>query len=217
MNEQNIEKIIRCCPPFDGCSTETLKTLAVCERRRYEAGERISKERLSMLGIVVSGKFMIKSADGERVLMNSVGAGGVFGAATVFLGENEISGITASSKSEVIFVPRAVLDDVFAKDTAVAVAYAKFLSERISFLSKKIISLSSFRADVALAGYICDIANGDDEIKLNCSAAAKKLGLGRTTVYRALKTLEKDGAIVCDGGKIKISDVSILTSRRKNK
>lgn len=216
MNNSSVEKILSECEIFFGCSAETIAGLIACERVKFETGEAVSGDRLGMLGIVLAGKFTIKSADGGRVLMNSVGAGDVFGAATVFLGENEISSITAAAKSEVLFVPRAVLEKIFFSDGSVSVSYARFLSGKICFLNKKIIALSSARADVALAAYLCDLRDGGDGIKLNCSACAKKLGVGRTTLYRAIKMLDDDGIISYVNGKITIKDAKKLASRRED-
>lgn len=216
MNNTSKEKIILSSDVFSFCSAKTLCELSDCETDTYDAGESIPKERASMLGLVLSGKFTIKSADGGRVLMKSVGAGEVFGAATVFLGGNDVSGITAAKRSEVLFVPRDVLEKIFADDSGFAVGYARFLSEKIEFLSKKIIALSSPRADVALAAILCEERGNGDEIKLNCAACAKKLGVGRTTLYRAIGTLEDDGIISYVDGRIIIRDAEKLASRREN-
>ena len=216
MNTSNKEKIILSSAVFSLCSAKTLRELNACEVTSYDTGETVSADRASMLGLVLSGKFTIKSADGGRVLMNSVGAGEVFGAATVFIGGNDVSSITAAKKSEVLFVPRAVLEKIFSEDSGFAVGYARFLSEKIQFLSKKIIALSSPRADVALAAILCEERGEGDEIKLNCAACAKKLGVGRTTLYRAVKTLEDDGIISYVDGKIIIRDAEKLASRREN-
>lgn len=216
MNNSSKEKVILSSAVFSFCSAKTLRELDACEVSAFDTGENVSAERASMLGLVLSGKFTIKSADGGRVLMNSVCAGEVFGAATVFLGGNEVSTITAVKKSEVLFVPCAVLEKMFAEDSGFAVGYARFLSEKIQFLSKKIIALSSPRADVALAAFLCDKRGSGDEIKLNCAACAKKLGIGRTTLYRAVKTLEDDGIISYVDGKIIIRDAEKLALRREN-
>ena len=216
MNDQSVKKKLSECELFFGCSAETVNELLACERVRYETGESVSGDRLGMLGVILSGKFTIKSADGGRVLMNSVGAGGVFGAATVFIGGNSISSITAAMRSEVLFVPRGALERIFDADGGFAVSYARLLSEKIEFLNKKIIALSSARADVALAAYLHDARADGDGIKLNCSACARKLGVGRTTLYRAIKMLEDDGIISYIDGKIIIRDAGKLASRRED-
>lgn len=215
MNDRSKENIIRKSTIFSPCSDATARILCGCETAEYGAGESVSMERLGMLGIVLCGAFTISSAEGGRVLMRDVGVGEVFGAATVFLGGNDISEIVAKKKSEVLFVARETLEEIFASDSAVSTAYACFLSEKILFLNKKIIALSSPRADVALAGFIIDECGGNGEMKLNCAACAKKLGIGRTTIYRAVGMLESDGIILYIDGKIIIKDAEKLASRRE--
>ncbi len=134
----------------------------------------------------------------------------------MFLGENYISSIRAAAKSSVLYVAKDTLEAIIASDPAVAVAYARFLSEKICFLNKKIAAFTSQRSDSALAGYIIDASGGDGECKFSRAAAAKKLGMGRTTVYRALKMLEDDGIIRIENGKIIIIDAKKLASRRSN-
>ena len=216
MSDHYVEKAILNTGVFEGCSTGTLALLRDCGKISYAAGEIVGEKERAMLGVVVSGKFNIESTDGGRVLMNTVTAGGVFGAATVFLGENYISSVRAAAKSVVLYVPRETLEKIMKSDPAVSVAYVRFLSERISFLNKKIVAFTSQRSDSALAGYIIETADESGVCRFNRAAAAKKLGIGRTTVYRALKMLEDDGIILIENGKIIITDAEKLASRRTN-
>ena len=216
MSDHYVEKAILNTNVFEGCSTGTLALLRDCGKISYAAGEIVGEKERAMLGVVVSGKFNIESTDGGRVLMNTVTAGGVFGAATVFLGENYISSVRAAAKSVVLYVPRETLEKIMKSDPAVSVAYVRFLSERISFLNKKIVAFTSQRSDSALAGYIVETADESGVCRFNRAAAAKKLGIGRTTVYRALKMLEDDGIILIENGKIIITDAEKLASRRTN-
>ena len=215
MNDKKIIEMVEASDVFGEVSGDAKALIVKCRRREYRAGEEVSEDDGRMLGVVLSGLFEITSADGGRVLMNTVGAGGVFGAAAVFRGENTVSSIKARRIGEVLFIPRDTLERIFAADPAAAANYARFLSDRIYFLNKKIISLSSPRADASIAGYIADNAT-DGEIKMNVSSVAKRLGVGRTTFYNALGVLERDGIICRDGGKIVIKDTEKLASRRKH-
>ena len=103
-------------------------------------GEKVEGGELGALGIILSGKLRVMSADGGGVLMNTLGVGNVFGAATVFLGKNEMSDIYAVAKSSVLFVSRDVLEEIFRNDVNVAISYSEFLSRKIEFLNKKIIA-----------------------------------------------------------------------------
>ncbi|MBQ0125171.1 MAG: Crp/Fnr family transcriptional regulator [Clostridiales bacterium] len=193
-----------------------MELLYGCEMPEFESGNTVGEKYADMLGIVLGGKLKIRSA-GDGVLMNTLGAGDIFGAATVFIGKNEMSNITAVQKSSVLFVPGKTIGEIFDSDGAVALSYAKFLSGKIEFLSKKIIAFTSPRSDVALAGYILDNFETDVPAKMNCSAVADKLGIGRTTLYRAINELAGSGLIEFEDGKITVKNVKGLNDRRNLK
>lgn len=198
---------------FRDCCDATLKTVLECPQKEYELGEQVSHEDASKLGIVLSGHMTVRSIQGGKVLMNSLEPGQVFGAAVVFSGGNDITEITADAKSKVVFIERNVLEEIFRNDTEVAVKYAEFLSGKIVFLNKKIMAFTSPRADMSLATYILSQAEESDEIKFNASYAADRLGIGRTTLYRALEALTGDGLIELGGGRLKILDREGLRKR----
>ena len=216
MDVSKIKNAIGKTAVFENCKPSTLDLISALPVSEFSSGDIISSGR-QLLGIIVFGKIEIRSSDGGRVLMKSASAGEMFGAATVFLGENTISDVIAKTKCGIIFVGREMIEELFASDAGVAVSYAEFLSQKVAFLNKKVASISSPRADMALASHIIETADGKSEFKLNCLAASKKLGIGRTSVYRALKTLEDDGLIRFENGKIIIIDVIGLSSRRNIK
>lgn len=217
MQKNYIENAIRKTHAFSGCNDKTIELLKECKVCEYSGKEMVGGSELGALGIILSGKLRVMSADGSGVLMNTLGVGDVFGVATVFLGKNEVSDICAVAKSRVLFVPRNVLEDIFRNDVNVAISYSEFLSKKIEFLNKKIIAFTAPKSENAMAGYILDMSCGEREFKLNCSAASLKLGIGRTTVYRTLKSLESEGLIECTDGKIIIINEEKLRFRRKNK
>lgn len=215
MDQTTVCELVRRTSVFGGCSDLTAARIAALPVDAFSAGDMIGGT--ARLGIIVSGKVRIFSADGGHVLMKEASEGDIFGAATVFLDYDGISEVVAKTRCEIIFVDEKTLEQIFASDAAVAVSYVKFLSERVAFLNKKVASLSSPRADIALASYICEASAGKREFKLNCLAASKKLGIGRTSVYRALKMLEDDGLICFEKGIIIIKDEAGLSSRRNKK
>ena len=217
MQKNYIENAVRKTHAFSGCTDKTIELLKRCKVCEYSGREKVEGGELGALGIILSGKLRVMSADGGGVLMNTLGVGNVFGAATVFLGKNEMSDIYAVAKSSVLFVSRDVLEEIFRNDVNVAISYSEFLSQKIEFLNKKIIAFTAPKSENAMAGYILDMSCGKREFKLNCSAASLKLGIGRTTVYRSLKSLENEGLIECANGKIIIINEEKLKLRRKNK
>ena len=214
MNKEKTLGAIRASNVFGEVSKGALERLLSCETKKYVAGEFVSEDDKRSLGIVLSGRFNILSADGNRVLMNTASAGSAICAATVFLDGAEISEICSATKGEILFVPRATVEELFCAFPETGVGYARFLSEKVLFLNKKILSFTSPRADVALASYIVENER-NGTMKLNISAASRRLCVGRTTLYRALSALEQDGIISYEKGIITVTDAIKLASRRK--
>lgn len=207
---------------FSHMSERTAEVLTSLESVSFLAGETmIDGDDFSSfrgLGILLSGKGSIYGKDsGNRVLMNRISRGDIFGAATVFFSEKEaVSTVTADTKCRVLFIERSLLENIMENDFAVASAYIAFLSERIYFLNRKIIAFTARNADAAFARYLLQNADENGRLSLvNMSRIASTLDLGRTTLYRAAETLETEGAIQRDGKQILILERAILEKKSK--
>ena len=105
-----------------------------------------------------------------------------------------------------------MLKTIIRNDFSVASAYIAFLSGKIEFLNRKIIAFTAKSADAALAGYLLE--NGSaDAVPANMSRLAATLGVGRTTLYRAVDALVRVGCIAYDGKEIRILDRDALKGR----
>lgn len=159
------------------------------------------------LGILLTGKAKATPLSNDTIVLNVFTPGTVFGAAAVFSDGGEyVSRISAASDSTVLFLNESELSALFAAYPEAAVNYISFLSERIRFLNGK---LSLFTKNDA-AGRVyeflaknCD-ENGDVSYSGSMALLARNLSLGRTSLYRALDTLEHQNLIVREDGKIKV-------------
>ena len=155
-----------------------------------------------------------RRGSGRRVLLNRIGTGDVFGAAAVFFAEpKHVSTVVAAAKCRILFIERGCLETIIKSDFSVASAYIEFLSGKICFLNKKIIAFTAKSAESALAGYLLERAGQGDTLHVTMARLASVLGIGRTTLYRALDTLERDGCIACEGKEIRILDKNQLETR----
>jgi CRP-like cAMP-binding protein len=149
--------------------------------------------------------------------LNHLGPSDIFGAATVFFSEREaVSTVSAQTKCRILFIERSVLEKVMKNDFAVSSAYIAFLSERICFLNRKITGFTAKSADAALAGYLLRAVGDTGVLTVNMSRMASILGIGRTTLYRAVDTLEQEGAIAYDGKKMRVLDREALERKSKS-
>ena len=153
----------------------------------------------SALGVIVSGKVRITTSDEEnRLVLRDMAEGETFGAAALFgAGECYVSKIYAKSACAVVFIDEATLEKLFALYPASARNYIAFLSSKIRYLNRKISELSLHGADARLIGYMREHSGADGRVDMpkSMSLLAKTLGIGRTSLYRALEKLEAGGYI----------------------
>ena len=204
---------------FRSMSEETLETLLALPVHEFAAGNAItSGDGRVSLGILLSGKAAIYGRDsGKRVLLNRIEKSSVFDAATVFFSEKgTVSAVVAKTKCRVLFIERSILESIIGSDASVAHDYIIFLSDKICFLNRKIIAFTAKNADAALAGFLLQSAGGEDSFSVNMTRVASTLDIGRTTLYRAMDALKRDGCIAYDGREIRILDREKLKSRAKD-
>ena len=151
------------------------------------------------LGILLNGK--AKAVSGE-VELKEFSAGSVFGAAAIFANsETYVSKIVAKSTCEVLFISEERLKELFKAYPQTAINYISFLSSKICFLNEKI---SLFTADSVESKLYAYLTANCSEQKINMSKLSNTLGIGRTSLYRALTALEQKNIIVRKDGKVSV-------------
>jgi CRP-like cAMP-binding protein len=213
---EEMKKHLRSCFLFagtDGPSPELTDQL-LGGASAFARGEIVyrSSDFRNALGVIVSGDVRICTSDAEnRVILRDMSAGESFGAAALFgAGESYVSDIRAKSACTVVFIGEDMLKRLFSEYPASAVNYIAFLSAKIRYLNRKIAELSLRGAEARVFDYLRkNAADGTLEIR-NMSALAKTLNIGRSSLYRALDTLEASGHIAKDGCKFKIQGENIL-------
>ena len=166
------------------------------------------------LGVLVrGGAEIIRAGAGGEVLLRTLGAGDVFGAATLFGRESAGTQVRARGGACAVFLGRAAVEAVFAADPRTAIGYIAFLSEKIGFLNARLSTFTAESAEARLAGSILRAAAGRDAFvsALPLSRLAELLGLGRASLYRAFDALCAAGAIEKKQKNITIKDRAYLT------
>ncbi len=179
----------------DGAAAEIYKkTFTV----NYQKGTTVTTEDnfKKALGIVVSGSVSVTVAGGHG-FKNRIEAGGIFGCAALFGGEDTyVSVIEADRSTEIAYLPEDALKHFMERYPVLAYNYIKFLSDKIRFLNKKINSLG-FGTEQRLYNYLK--LQGTKELG-NKAGLARRLNLGRTSLYRAVESLERDGLLIKQNG-----------------
>ena len=216
MTDKKILSALDSCDVFSKASDTTYKELLSCSPKHFNPGELIySAESFEKsLGIIVSGKVEVYGETGNRrVRLNTLSHGDMFGAAALFGKDNGyVSTVISKTASDVLFVSESKVKELITSDSQVALAYISFLSDRIRFLNRKISAFTAKNADSAVATAM--LGERNQSFELNVSRLSKKLGIGRTSVYRSLESLERLGAIKYSEGTVVILSEDILKSVR---
>ncbi|MBQ8203893.1 MAG: Crp/Fnr family transcriptional regulator [Clostridia bacterium] len=155
------------------------------------------------IGFMLSGIAAIKRCNKDRqVTMRNLKSGDIFGSASLF-GEwdNDLSHIIACEKCEVCYLSEADLRALALKLPQVAFTYIAYLTDRIRFLNRKIDAFTAGSAESKLYEFLQGLPceNGVITVEFGMAELARRLKIGRTSLYRGLEALEKDGLIERNG------------------
>lgn len=102
-----------------------------------------------------------------------------------------------------LLIERALLERLFVEHPNCALRYVVFLTDRVRFLNTKIEGFTAPSAQASLEHWLVQTGGGGDELTVTSwSAVSRALDMSRTSLYRALDSLEADGKIVRDGKKV---------------
>lgn len=152
------------------------------------------------LGVVLQGRVQVRR---ESLLMATLSAGDVFGAAALFTDSGDYpTTLTALTPCQALLIPQESIRRLLHECGPFAEDYTAYLSGRIQFLSQRLEAVSNPSAEGKLARYL--LANGGDTLTLSATALCQRLGVGRATLYRAFEALEGAEAIAREGKTIRI-------------
>ena len=212
-----LEKVFGETAAVGGFAEKTLSSgrLSVIE---FSAGQTISQDKgaAPALGFIVcGGAEVVRCRAGGEVFLRKINAGDAFGAARLFSDNTDcVTCIrTYCGPTRVLFMPQALAEDMMLTYPHAALGYIRFLSEKIRFLNRKMAAFTADGATAKLAAYIRREAdeNGMFVPDMPYRRLADALGLGHASLYRALDTLEKSGAIKKEQKIIYIADCDILS------
>lgn len=143
-----------------GVETEALEALLKApgvETVRYEKGEGIYDRTHTKrsLGLVLSGEVEVTKPQGQAgtVLMNVLGPGQCFGAASMFQEYGfYVTDIRARKRSSVLFLPQEALMQLFGQSRRAMANYLSFLTGRIFYLNRRI---DAYTGGSAECGWPC--------------------------------------------------------------
>ena len=206
---------------FCDCSYSNIKKLVKgAKLKSFSKGQVVfspqNQERC--IGLIVTGQASVSKGAQNHLIISKLQAGELFGAVTLFSGKKKfVNTITASTPCRIIFFYYDSVLELMKIEPLVWQNYISYLSDRIYFLNDRIDEFTACSASGKLAIYLEECFKGKDEGKLSVSmtALSKVLGIGRSSLYRALDELEQSGAIKHSGKQITILNRDILNEYAK--
>ena len=214
-------------PYFAGLDSRTLKEIARTVRRRtFVGGETILVEGKPCEGLyfVIQGQVRLTrgSAEGRDHVLRVLGPAATFNDVAVFDGGPNSDGAVAVGATTVGFILKANMTALIDRHPEVAKAALKLLSSRQRTLGGVVEDLAlrdvTTRVARLLLGCMGQHAHIVEQAPDACAhithqEIASMVGSVREVVQRALKELERDGAIALERARIRIRDQAKLQQR----
>ena len=165
------------------------------------------------IGFVFEGECEVrcKTTDGKTIL-NLIKVGESFGILAA-LGEKEFpTEIYAKRNSKIGFIRSKDLIRLIEESGTVAMNVIKFLAGRVSFLNRKLNTVTKNSVEKKLASYIYSRYRSENTLSIpfNLKKCSESISAGRASVYRSLENLKSKGYISAENKKINIINLQSL-------
>lgn len=162
------------------------------------------------LAVICRGQLLSsKKVGGNELLLRTMKPGDVFGIAGLFGDDTPyVSEIVAKTDSVLVLFSEDLLKKIFLYDPYCSIAYIKFLSAKVRYLSMRLDDFVTPNAYGKLALYLFE----NNGFCGSMSTLAKTLGFSRMTLYRNLDLLISEGFIKKNGKCIEITDPNVRPS-----
>lgn len=201
---------------FEGVDREILSSSLASgdiEIWEYDAGDVIfsPSDKRKKATVFLSGSAEVYSADeGRSLLLRSFSRGNVAGVSNLFSPDDFSSRVIAVKKCEVLEFSPEGFGKIIESDKRAMYNFVAFLSGKIRYLNRKIVTLTAGSAERRLAYFldtsVPENATATPEITVQMNSLCEMLNLGRASLYRAADKLCEEGFIARNGKTIKVID-----------
>jgi len=172
-------------------------------RKIYRKGEWVYRPHdfSRKLGILLSGAISVSKG---AFPVSRLKPGDLFGAAALYNEEPDyVTTLYAAADCVVLLISQERVEDLLDARPLVRRNYIRYLSGRIRFLSGKMEELTGPTAEAKVFHYLAQRAR-EGRVELDCSLTelAKRLSIGRASLYRVLDALEEEKRIKRSGKRI---------------
>ena len=194
-----------------------LLKLITPEIKHFEPGESIYSPSSfeNKVGFVFEGECQIEKIKENKanIPLNKIAKYDSFGIVAAFACEDSYpSQITAKKPATIIFITKSDVLSLIKASHQVSLNLIFFMSDRISFLNKKIATYSSDSVVQKFSNFLLNESSKQNclTLSLNISKIATALNVGRASLYRAIDSLSEGKIIKLENKKIIISDLEGL-------
>lgn len=200
-----VRSILTWHPLFAGVDQAALERLLLdAESLNVPKGEAIYTpyQFRRCLGLLLSGRVQVTK---DMLLVSHLGAGDLFGAAALFTDNQDYATtLTALTPCRLVLFPQDGVERLVEESSRFALNYIRYLSSRIQFLSGRLDTVSAGTAEGKLAQYLLSAVGDEEQVAISATQLSARIGVGRSTLYRAFEALEREGAIAREGKVIRI-------------
>lgn len=195
---------------FNGLSDDELSTsISLLEEpKEFNKGSELYCN--GALGIIIEGTATVKRHNdiGDSITIRSITNNELFGAASVFGNwKDGMSSIISTTNCKVLYISEDKFCELINLFPKISLNYITYLSDRIRFLNKKLDAFTAKTTEEKLYEYLLSQSDAEGFVKLTFGMAelARRLNVGRTSIYRDISTLESKGLISRDGHNFKVN------------
>ncbi len=223
MPDSLTSQILKTTPLFKGMSESKLHLIATkAHFMDFEKGDFLFHKGDSCAGfyIAVQGNIKISfiSMEGKEHVGRIVGPGQSFGEAMMFLDKPSPATVQTITAAKVLFIPKNIIFQCIAEDTACVHGMLAGLSRRIHLLVSELESLTLDSSQQRVIGYLLQHLYPENaktskksvELPANKSTIALHLNLAPETLSRVLHQLSQKKLIQVEGKTIRVLDIEKL-------
>lgn len=178
---------------FCGLDPAQIRGGFTCTFRR---GDTVSETQngIDCVGVVVSGSLSVAAQEGSSVSVMK--RGGEFGICNIFVRERMPTLLKVRVQSEVFFIAKEELIRLLSADTELMSRYIRLCNEKMIYLAARLRLISISDCTERLLYYLKTKAvNNEVRLTVSKDELARQLGISRSSLFRALSSLEADGKI----------------------
>lgn len=173
----------------------------------FSKGEELYRN--GMLAIVINGKATVKRQNdiGDSITIRTILSDELFGSASIFGNwKDGMSSVIAESDGKILYISEEKFCEILIRYPIISINYIAYLSDRIRFLNRKLDAFTAKSTEERLYEYLLSQSDIDGNINLSFGMAelARRLNVGRTSIYRDISTLESKKLLTRSGHNFKI-------------